>query len=513
MSIRRSSRLSQQRPQQPVTKPKKSRTNTKEPDVTKVSTLTKHAVRDLQKADNILQTSKKLSPKKKEPEEEEKPKSKRKPTKKHETYVIYIKKVLKKIEKAQKQQIKIDDDSKNQIHDMLLHFFNKVIEEIRKIQSFKTHKSKSPKSKSKKSKSKKSKSTESKSPKTSNTKKTNDEDDDSTVVFGDEDTDEEVDEETDEDEDTEEETDEEEEEDEEVDGVFTDEETDEDEQTTDGRKKNSGKKNKSAVFKRQTNGMLTTNFIKRCINSILDAKYFKKFESQANIAIEKFKSSKNAKDVRGRSEKAGIIFPIGRIHRYLKNELPTLQISMTAAICMAVFLEFITDRLLNISNERKNKNKRKTIKVIDIKTAVKNHEYFSTIFIYRDIISDVEKEKIKKLQQEQATIKKEKQLKSVEVKKEKLVRDRDEKPYEEKAKKLGITSEQYKKLLKIRNLTMKSKSTDEEREHARKLLSKQLTKYNVNENMFENVSKLSPEKIREDPKITRERIADKVSKK
>ena len=43
-----------------------------------------------------------------------------------------------------------------------------------------------------------------------------------------------------------------------------------------------------------------------------------------------------------RSAKAGVLFPVGRMHRYLKKSLPKWRVSAAAPVYQAAVIEYLT---------------------------------------------------------------------------------------------------------------------------------------------------------------------------
>ncbi|EGG19683.1 histone H2A [Cavenderia fasciculata] len=50
-----------------------------------------------------------------------------------------------------------------------------------------------------------------------------------------------------------------------------------------------------------------------------------------------------------KSTKAGISFPVGRIHRMLKERVPTKRVSVLASVYLAAILEYLTSEVLELT--------------------------------------------------------------------------------------------------------------------------------------------------------------------
>jgi len=66
------------------------------------------------------------------------------------------------------------------------------------------------------------------------------------------------------------------------------------------------------------------------------------------------------------SEQSGILFPVGRIHSWLKKGLFTERVGNKTAIYMAAVLEYIASEILELAGNSATDNKRQTITPRDI---------------------------------------------------------------------------------------------------------------------------------------------------
>lgn len=101
-----------------------------------------------------------------------------------------------------------------------------------------------------------------------------------------------------------------------------------------------------------------------------------------------------------RSEKAGLIFPVGRIHRIMKSRAPKCKtadgklrsgrVSGNAAIYMATILEYLCNEVLDLTAESVKKTKTKRITPQIINTTIKNDEVLKQLFKDVNIVNSSE---------------------------------------------------------------------------------------------------------------------------
>ena len=85
----------------------------------------------------------------------------------------------------------------------------------------------------------------------------------------------------------------------------------------------------------------------------------------------KGKSSRKSKT---RSSKAGLQFPVGRIHRYLKKGNYGSRVGAGAPVYMAAVLEYLTAEILELAGNAARDNKRTRINPRHVQLAVRNDE-------------------------------------------------------------------------------------------------------------------------------------------
>jgi histone H2A len=82
--------------------------------------------------------------------------------------------------------------------------------------------------------------------------------------------------------------------------------------------------------------------------------------------------SKNAR--RSRSSRAGLQFPVGRFHRYLKKGRYAKRVGGGAPVYLAAVLEYLTAEILELAGNAARDNKKKTINPRHLTLAIKNDE-------------------------------------------------------------------------------------------------------------------------------------------
>ena len=71
-----------------------------------------------------------------------------------------------------------------------------------------------------------------------------------------------------------------------------------------------------------------------------------------------------------KEKRAGIVFPVARIHRHLKRGLYSKRVSLGASVYMASVLEYLTAEVVELSGNSARDNKLKRIRPRDILFAV-----------------------------------------------------------------------------------------------------------------------------------------------
>ena len=73
------------------------------------------------------------------------------------------------------------------------------------------------------------------------------------------------------------------------------------------------------------------------------------------------KSQKNKEKSMTQHEKAGIIFPVGRIGRMLREANYTPRVGGTAAVAMAAIIEYVTQEIVELAGDFAKEDTRKRI--------------------------------------------------------------------------------------------------------------------------------------------------------
>jgi histone H2A len=73
-----------------------------------------------------------------------------------------------------------------------------------------------------------------------------------------------------------------------------------------------------------------------------------------------------------RSQRAGVIFPVGRLHRYLKHSTPFLDISLGAPIYLAAVLDYLCSEILELAGNTALARKRRRITPRHVNLALQN---------------------------------------------------------------------------------------------------------------------------------------------
>ncbi|EKX39068.1 hypothetical protein GUITHDRAFT_47177, partial [Guillardia theta CCMP2712] len=75
-----------------------------------------------------------------------------------------------------------------------------------------------------------------------------------------------------------------------------------------------------------------------------------------------------------RSKKAGLQFPVGRVHRYLKSGKYAERIGAGAPVYLAAVLEYLSAEVLELAGNAARDNKKSRIIPRHIQLAVRNDE-------------------------------------------------------------------------------------------------------------------------------------------
>lgn len=91
------------------------------------------------------------------------------------------------------------------------------------------------------------------------------------------------------------------------------------------------------------------------------------------------KAVSKSKTPTSRSVRAGLQFPVGRIHRLLKKGHYATRIGTGAAVYLAAILEYLCAEVLELSGNAARDNKKSRITPRHIQLAVRNDEELNTL--------------------------------------------------------------------------------------------------------------------------------------
>ena len=77
---------------------------------------------------------------------------------------------------------------------------------------------------------------------------------------------------------------------------------------------------------------------------------------------------------RSRSTKAGLQFPVGRVHRFLKRGNYAKRIGAGAPVYLAAVMEYLTAEILELAGNAANDNKKHRINPRHLQLAIRNDE-------------------------------------------------------------------------------------------------------------------------------------------
>jgi histone H2A len=96
---------------------------------------------------------------------------------------------------------------------------------------------------------------------------------------------------------------------------------------------------------------------------------------------------KPRKKAQSRSSRAGLTFPVGRVHRFLKLGRYAKRIGGGAAVYLAAVMEYIAAEILELTGTAATDNKRKRIVPRHIQLAIRNDEELGRLFKHVTIAS------------------------------------------------------------------------------------------------------------------------------
>ncbi|ORZ05036.1 putative histone H2A [Absidia repens] len=86
-----------------------------------------------------------------------------------------------------------------------------------------------------------------------------------------------------------------------------------------------------------------------------------------------------AKKPMTRSARAGLQFPVGRVHRFLRRERYAPRITSCAPVYLAAVLEYLVAEMVELAGNAARDNKKKLIKPRHIQLAIRQDEELSQL--------------------------------------------------------------------------------------------------------------------------------------
>lgn len=103
----------------------------------------------------------------------------------------------------------------------------------------------------------------------------------------------------------------------------------------------------------------------------------------ANMAAGKGGKKDSSSKATSRSDKAGLQFPVGRIHRFLRKGNYAQRIGSGAPVYLAAVLEYLTAEILELAGNAASDNKKKTISPRHLQLAIRNDDELNKLL--RDV--------------------------------------------------------------------------------------------------------------------------------
>ena len=88
---------------------------------------------------------------------------------------------------------------------------------------------------------------------------------------------------------------------------------------------------------------------------------------------------KGKRSKKSRSDRAGLQFPVGRVHRLLRKGLYGKRIGSKAPVYLAAVLEYLTAEVLELAMNTARDNKRLRVTMRHLQLGVRNDEEFNAL--------------------------------------------------------------------------------------------------------------------------------------
>jgi len=128
-----------------------------------------------------------------------------------------------------------------------------------------------------------------------------------------------------------------------------------------------------SVYLKRTNAINSQSHEKHLINVVASTKISKP-KAIKKSTPGRGRGSKNEVSGKSRSYRAGLQFPVGRIHRHLRDGRYSERVGAGAPVYLAAVLEYLSAEILELAGNASRDNKRLRIVPRHIQLAIRNDE-------------------------------------------------------------------------------------------------------------------------------------------